>query len=227
MDWGAILTSIGIAGAGMATVAWLTKTLVTHLLQKDLETHKMQFEDTLARQILQLQHSAALELERLRAGLEISRVERELRYQRLAEQQATIIAEVFARLEAMHMAFRSLASSNPILSASGGPPEQAVKALDAYSKFLEYYHPRAIWLRRSTCNAINAILGELGAAYVDLAVDLGPDGRPKDKSQFDAAHKRVMKGVPTARAALDAEFRALLGVEVTGVTSSPEVVGST
>ena len=89
-------------------VAYLSKSLLSLWLSKDLEAHKAR-----------LQSESAREIERLKADLARTNAEHQVRFSRLHEKQACIIAGVFGRLDKVHLAIRDWTQFMRL----GGPPD--------------------------------------------------------------------------------------------------------
>src|SRR4051794_25044227 len=90
-----------------------------------------------------------------------------------------------------------------------------VATTKTFTEFAEYYHPHAIWLDRTTCDAINTIVDELNRNFVHLSFDVNERGYPRDLQGWKDAFDSVTEKIPQARALLEARFRGLLGVELT------------
>ena len=83
-----LVTILGGTVAAVAAVAWLARSLATHLLSKDLERHKAA-----------LQAQSVLELEKLRAELTRRTLEHEVRFRRVDEKdELRFLAELYRRL---------------------------------------------------------------------------------------------------------------------------------
>lgn len=204
MTWPEFFGQITTTGLILAVVGWLARSLGTAWIDRMAENHKAQ-----------LRADSERELAELRSDLEKEATEHRIRFSRVHEKQAGVIAEVFGRLEHLHMAFRQwVAIMKP---ASSDMNDLADKAVEAYQDFQRFYYENAIWLDRQTCDAINEILGKLWDVLVDMTFDVNAKGYPKDGKIMKSAFKTVTQVIPKARGELDRKFRAVLGVKGDGI----------
>jgi uncharacterized membrane protein YheB (UPF0754 family) len=113
-----LLAELGKTALIVAGAAWLARQVINAWLKQRLENHK----DSLARESQQA-------LEQLRSQLRIE----ELRESRLLDQQASIIAEVYAALERLHEALDRLAA--PIMHRGGQALGLRQVAIDRFNDF--------------------------------------------------------------------------------------------
>ena len=78
---------LGGTVAAVAAVAWLARSLTAHILSKDLEHYKVA-----------LQAQNELELEKLRAELARQTLEHEIRFRRVDDKVAEVLADVYRHL---------------------------------------------------------------------------------------------------------------------------------
>lgn len=193
MDIGSIVSAIATPAATAAVAGYLGREIVKAWLGRDLE--------------------------RYRAELQRASTEHQIRFLSLHEHQAEIIAEVFGKLEVTHQAFLRWASPVTI----GGAPDMLnlrQEALGAYNEFVEYYHPKAIWLDPETCTQINAIVTELRGVFFDLGGLIDANGYPQDREAWRTAQASLRTEIPKARGLLDARFRKILAVDERGAQTA-------
>jgi len=183
-DLPSIVAAITIPAGAAAVVAYLGRKIVEAWLSRDLEAFK-----------------AAL----LREGLE-----HQVRFTRLHERQAEIMAEVFSRLETLHQA--CLLWARKMLPRDTETAPFRDRAVEAYKSFVEYYHPKAIWLDVETCTAINAIVAEFSDTLFQLTFDTDEHGFPRNPKAWGESYQRLKESIPKARGLLDTRFRGVLGV---------------
>jgi hypothetical protein len=126
MSWTAVilttlLSVIGSASA-VAVAAYLGKTLVTQLLAKELESYRA---------------SLALDLEKTRHALQLLAAEHATRFERLHERRATVIADVYQRLDSLYRFFRL----DQPLSRTGDLPAEREHALKLVLDLENAYYP--------------------------------------------------------------------------------------
>jgi hypothetical protein len=197
------LEVLGASGAAAAIVIFLGRTIVQQVTSKDLESFK-----------LRLQSQAQVNLERLRAELQQAALEHSIRFSRVHERQAEVISEVFGGLERLHEAF--LHWTRPANTSIEDADMFALgrEAVEAFNSFRDIYYPRAIWLDRETCDAINAVLDTLGSSYWKFVAEHDERGFPRDRRRWLAVWETVSGEIPKARQLLDERFRKVLGVDL-------------
>ena len=211
MDWTSLLATLGSTGIIVAAGAWLLKSLGTLLFAHLGRSHEARLEKGVQAHKDQLALTSEKELLRLRAITDASLAEHRVRFESLHAQQAEVVAEVFAKLEETHLAFRSLVSF--FQPADVDMRSRADDAWKAFQAFQRYYFTHAIWLDRSTCDAINEVLNRFHNAFVDMTLYLEDEGVPRNRERMMKAFNAITEEIPTARRALDEGFRRLLGVE--------------
>ena len=196
-----ILATILATGASAVVLAYLSRTLLRHWLDKDLESYKAN---------LSAEHTRGLEQHK--ASLARVSLEHQVRFTRLHDRRARIIARVYAKLDQVHLAMREWTRTMRI-GQRRDMSKLRDNALTARNDFLEYYWRNAIWLERGICDAINDIIGQLDEPIYDFMVDVDDKGFPNDRKAWLAASEKLTKDVPKARQAIEKRFRAILGVE--------------
>jgi hypothetical protein len=202
LDWTTVLQTLAVSLGGAGTVTVLSQVLAKHLLDKDVEKYRAD-----------LKREGELELARLRSTLEHVAIEHRVRFTRLHEKQAEIVADIFAGLDRLHGAMRDWTSP---IKLGGDPdmPALQAEAMTKYNEFIEYYYPRAIWLDPDTCAAISNIVDGLRTAFYDFVVDTDEKGYPRDRRGWHAVYEKMARDIPAARNLLDVRFRQILGVPV-------------
>lgn len=150
-----VITIIGSSGLCIAALTFLAKSLMTHLLSKDLDEHK-----------LKLDFQSQTELERLRSELTIQLVEHEVRFKRLDEKMADHLSQIYGRLQIF---FKSVADCVVFVSEGEEPhisreykiPLTASKEFWDYFLFNQVYvHPKLSQNIKSFANELDKILNQ-------------------------------------------------------------------
>ena len=91
IDWQEVLTNVfatvGGGGVVLGAAGWLTKKLIDSQLARETEAFK-----------IRLQGDANVEVERLKSSLQMTTLEHQVRFSKLHEKRAEVIAEVYAKL---------------------------------------------------------------------------------------------------------------------------------
>lgn len=192
----------------IAAVAWLARSLTGHFLSKDVESFKQH-----------LQSESDVELERLRHSLRLIASEHEKQIHILQEQRAAVIAQLYEKL----IEFVSAGSSFAALAEWKGEPSKEEKAVilgDKASDFHHYFQIKRIFFSKEVCAKVDAVFQESHAALLTyrswLAMSKNADGQSSVHQKMDEAWSNAwstMKDkVPLLVAAVEEEFRSLLGV---------------
>ena len=205
IDWADILKKLGSTALILGAAAYVAKKLIETWLAHRLDTHKTDLDHALERHKSDLNHVSETALENLRYELRVA----EAQQSRLRARQANIIAGVFARLERFHQALQVLAA--PIRHEDGGPGPLAKAAINSHNEFVHYYHERAIWLDVGTTEQVNAVLALMRRVLQEMDFNLQNEAIA-DRSKWIETYGRLQTEIPQARAALDRQFRTLLGV---------------
>lgn len=195
-----ILATILATVASAVVLAYLSRTLLSHWLDKDVAAYKAS---------LSAEHSR--ELEQYKASLRASN-EHQGRFTRLHDRRARIIARVYAKLDQVHLAVREW--TRTLRTAQRRDMSKLRdNALSARSDFLEYSSRNTIWLDRSICDAIRDIISQLDQPTYDFMIDVDDKGFPNDRKAWLAASEKLTKDIPKAHQVIAGRFRTILGVE--------------
>ncbi|SRR6266566_996813 len=211
--WGDIVKLLGSAAIIVGAAAWVTKKAIDTWLSHRLDTHKSDLDHALEKHKSDLNHASETALENLRYELRVA----EAQQSRLRARQANIVAGVFARLERLHQALQMLAA--PIHHQAGGPGPLVTAAVNAHDEFAHYYHERAIWLEVGITAQVNAVLALMRRVLQEMDFNLQNEAIA-DRNKWIETYGRLNTEIPQARAALDRQFRTLLGVVTPGMPAT-------
>lgn len=168
-----ILKELGIilggTAIGVAALAWLAKSLMTHLLSKDIEQWKAQ-----------LDAQNKLEIEKLRADLAKQALEHEVKYRRVDEKVAEHLAGIYQRLFRF---YESVSNYVAIIEYSNEPPKDAklTTVADANGEFWEYFLPNRIYVPPKLYQEIRKVANKLA----DITKDFSSGLRREEKGIGD------------------------------------------
>ena len=195
-----ILATILATAASALLLAYLSRTLLSHWLDKDLASYKAN---------LSAAHARALE--EYKAAVARASIEHQVRFTRLHDRRARIVARVYAKLDQVHLAMREWTRTMRV-GQRRDMSKLRDSTLSARNDFLEYYSRNAIWLERDICDAIDGIISQLDEPTYNFMVDVDDKGFPNDRKAWLAASEKLTKDVPKVRQAIEKRFRAILGV---------------
>lgn len=208
MDWNMFFTTFAASGVASAAFVFLAKILSKHLLSMDLERFKAELKATNEK-----------ELERLRADLRITAFQQETTFAKLHGKRAEVIAELYARLVAVHGAMQVMLY--PIMHGKEEVEERHRKeAEDATAVFLEYFSAHQIYLEESLCELLRTFARNINrASLVHINIlEARLDGMDTTKNIQGWQH--LDSQVPPIRKEIEATFRKILGLAPSGTTPS-------
>lgn len=85
INWTIVVSALAVSPALFGALAWLTRSLITHFLSRDVERFKSQ--------------------------LQLSTLERQIRFSQLHEKQATVVAQLYQKLLHAKFGFQTLRQS--------------------------------------------------------------------------------------------------------------------
>jgi hypothetical protein len=187
----------------LAAAAWLIKTLVSNRLMQEAEQFK-----------IRLQADANVELEKLRASLQLVATEHQIRFAKLHEQRALIIADLHTRLvHARTAAARFIFGDvrNPEIAA-----ETNAKMLDLFG----FITLNKIYLPEETCALVEQFETTLRKSVISVDVfwtriseysRLSPENQHMQNQVMLEACNLLESRSPAMLEELVREFRVLLG----------------
>jgi hypothetical protein len=203
--WQSLLVAVGGNAALLAVIAYLGRSLIGQFLTKDVEEFKVK-----------LKAESDIAIERLRAELHRTSMEHQVRFSRLHDERAVVLARLHKLLVAAVQKVQSFASFGEL----PGEPDKLQKydtAMMAITNYFGYFDRHRIYLPADLCDALEALAHKLRVPtgkfgfYVRMK---DPTGTAKAEMHraWDAAWQSAEDDVPVLRAAIENEMRKLLGV---------------
>jgi hypothetical protein len=208
IDWEDVLKTVGATVGGgavlLSAAAWLIKALIIDSLARDAKVFETR-----------LKADADLEIERLKNSLQIVAVEHQVRFSKLHEKRAEVIAELYRRLVDTFWDSRQF-----IFQGYTGQPEQQEQYAAVERKTREFFlfiETNRIYLPDRICTLLDKFVN----AVREPVIGVGTYGKIDFPNQqtLEERHKVLIaafnafrEDIPEARRALEMEFRAILGV---------------
>ena len=202
-----LLVTVGGGGVALAAAAWLTKAVVTNRLTRDVE-----------RFTTEVRAKADAEIERLKSTLQMAALEHQVRFSKLHETRAEIIAKLYALLVELQYAGQRYV-------LVGGYESEKLKRDDEFSKtsakvnevFL-FIEEHQIYLSDDVCTLlaefVNTINRAVNGVWIYAKYQGGPANFLQEQGKVLMGAAEAFEGrIPMVRKALRDEFRKLLGVE--------------
>lgn len=204
--WQTILLAFGGNAALLAVLGVLGKSLLDKLIIRDTK----QFESD-------LKAKSDATIEHLKNELQIRTIEHQVRFSRLHEKRASVIAELYGHL------VEALWEAESFLSPMewAGEPNKKEKHQKAMNKLVElyrYFDKHRIYLPPEACASLEALVQNVRSQVTKFGVwvryedyELTGDSHTQKNDAWDSGWDAIKNQVPIARKSLEDEFRTLLG----------------
>lgn len=209
-----LLSSAAVSAFLSGFVIWLTKSWISERLKNSI---KNEYDEKLETHKAQLKAQADVESERLRSQLSIAATEHQVKFSRLHDKRADVIAELYGLLVQAHWEAGSFIS--PV--EFGGEPtkkEKYITAMNAIADFFRFFEKNKIYLPFELCDLLEKFVQTMRqkvigfGVYVNIDEDaFAPQTYQKKHEAWMASWEYFDKEVPLARAALEQELRNILG----------------
>jgi len=206
-----VLTSAAVSVVLSGALVWLTKSWISERLKNSI---KNEYDQKLETHKAQLKAQSEVEIERLRSQLSISAMEHEVRFSRLHEKRAEVIAETYSLLKELYI---RLGDYVKIFEPAGDTPkEQRRKAAgEAHQNFRKYYATRLIFFPKATATKLEDIDLQLVKTFNEFVfgVEMTQGAGGDVMNKWMQILERVSGEIKIALGELEDEFRKLLGDE--------------
>ena len=162
----------------------------------------------------------AKDLEKFKAGLQQAGIEHQIRFSKLHEKRATVLAELYNLLVEAFWHVSEFTSQ--VQFGDPDRKQQYVDALNSVAAYFRFFDQHRIWLPTKLCDPLEDLARQLRAPTIRLGVYLQiahPTEKTLQEQQevWNKAWETVSGDIPKLRSAIEAEFRALLGADRLGV----------
>lgn len=202
--WKELIEVFGISAFILAAVAWVVRSLFLRFLTKDIEKYKND-----------LKREADKEFAKIESQLKIDALTHQIRFSRLHECRAEIIAELYKKIVALESARLCLETEFETEFEREDNSElegKADKFIDKYYEVNEYIENNKIYFPESLSDKLT----DYGTQYFNLSIEIvylsKADNRQtlidnfqKDKEDFRNRNEKI-KNI------IESDFRKLLGV---------------
>jgi hypothetical protein len=197
----------------LAVLGFLGKSILEKLIVRDT----IQFEKD-----LQAKSDAAIE--NLKSELQLKTIEHQVRFSRLHEKRAEVIAELNGYL------VEALWEAESFLSPMewAGEPNKKEKHQQAMNKLVElyrYFDKHRIYLPNEVCTSLEDLIKNVRTQVIKFGVwvnyenyELTNNSKIQKTNAWDSGWDTIKNEIPIARVSLENEFRSLLGA-VTNLTT--------
>lgn len=202
-----VLPTIGITGLIIGAITWLIRSIINQILSQDIEKFKTN-----------LQSDSQQELLRLQSSLQLVQFEHQVRFSKLHERQAEIIAEIYSRLVELHRAAKNFVELS-IFTDNDKNKERIKHLWTVVDNFMDYFEKHEIYFDEKVCSEINKLKMILSGACSNLISFVHFENNFKDKIPFEQIHNEwkrangiMQNDVAQLKLTLQENFRNVLGV---------------
>ena len=151
-------------------------------------------------------------IERLRTDLRQTAFEHEVRFTRLHQTQAEVIADLYGKLVDYHHAGQEF-----LYGGARVDPEKHGAFIAAHHELNRFYERRRIYLPSDLCDRLSGFMSRVNQEVVSKfilkdTIPMGPEERKDFVDDLMKRWKFVTEEMPAVREALVREFRTILGV---------------
>lgn len=204
--WQTVLLAFGGNAALLAVLGALAKSLLEKVITRDTK----QFESD-------LKAKSDATIEHLKSELQLRTIEHQVRFSRLHEKQAVVIAELNGHLAEVLWEAESFLA--PMQWAGEPSPEEKHRtAMNKLAEFFRFFDKHRIYLPVELCSSLQELVLQVRhhvihfgsyVRYADAA--LTDHTRTQKEKAWNDGWDAIKNKVPQARSALEDEFRSLLG----------------
>jgi len=215
--WQTLLLAFGGNALLLAVLGILGKSLLDKLIVRDTK----QFESD-------LKAKSDATIEHLKNELQLNTIEHQVRFSRLHEKRANVIAESYYHLVEMLWEAESFLSPMEWV----GEPKKDEKHRTAMTKLVEFYRyfdKHRIYLPVNICTSLDKLFMEVRSHVIKFGVyvkydDNSINDRTRDEKEkaWNEGWDAIKNQVPLARQQLEDEFRFLLGATVRRTIANQE-----
>lgn len=204
--WETVILAFGGNAVLLMILGWLSKSLLSQLLEKDVEGFKSALQSKVNESSQLLRHS-----------LEKSAIEHQVRFSKLHERRAEVIAELYGLLVQAH---RDMSSFVALVEWTGdlSKKEKYVVAMNAVADFYRFFDKNRIYLPEPVCSKLEEFVLTMREKVIGFGVyvQFNDESMPEHAliqkhDAWSSAWEYFEKKVPEAKSALENEFRGLLG----------------
>jgi len=201
VDWQAVFEAFGGQAALLLAIAYLGKTLISSQLSKETEAFK-----------IKLQGQTDVEIERLKSSLQIAATEHQIKFSKLHDRRARVIAKLYRLL---------LEAADAVQFFAAHPGDKGSIRKEAIERSLGLYRfsqINKIYLPSAVCGLLEnyetTLRHSVGFIRIYMSIeDPNEQTIEQQNKVLQDAWQALEKKIPSIRTELETEFRQMLGVE--------------
>lgn len=204
-----IITALMVSTLGTGLINFIFRTWISERIKNAI---KSEYDQKLETHKAILKSQSDVEIERLKSQLALVGIEHQIRFSKLHEMRANVVADTYEKLKDLH---HKLGEYVQIFEPAGGKPknERRQSAYESHESFRSYFQTKLIFFPKSTADKLEKINQDLVRAFnnftfgVEMAPQMGGNPAEKWMEVFEA----VTGEIKEALGEIEAEFRELLG----------------
>jgi len=153
-----------------------------------------------------------VEVEKLKSNLSVAATERHVKFSKLHEERAAVIAETYSLLKEVHVTVQDYVK---IFEPAGDKPREERReiASKAHSALRKYYPKKIIFLPQSTAEKLEEIDKELVRTFNKFVNTIDLQEGSGNAMEWTEISSKMRGEIKEALGELENEFRKLLGDE--------------
>ena len=208
--WQSLLVAAGGNAAVLLVLGFLGRSLVSSILAQNIEKFKA---------------GLAQNLEKFKADLQQAGIEHQIRFSKLHEKRATVLAELHKRL--VEAFWRVSDFTSQMQFGDSNRNQQCVDALNSVTEYVRFFEQHRIWLPTKLCGPLENFAKQLRDPTIHLGVYLrikNPTEKTLQEQQeaWAKAAETVSGDITKIRSAIEVEFRTLLGADQLTITENEQ-----
>lgn len=204
-----IISAAAVSTTVTGLLVWLFKSWISEQLKNAI---KNEYDEKLETHKAQLKAQSDVEIEKLRSQLNLAASEHEVRFSKLHEKRADVIAVTYSLLKELII---RLADYVKVFEPAGDTPKEQRRdaAAEAHRIFRDYYADKLIFFPKVTASKLEKIDLELVKTFNEFVFRVDNTKVAGKTEKWVEIFKRVEGDIKTALGELEDEFRRLLGDE--------------
>lgn len=204
-----IYIALLVSAFGTGLINWIFRTWISERIKNAI---KSEYDQKLETHKALLRSQSDVETEKLKSQLALVGIEHQIRFSKLHEMRAIVVADTYERLKDLH---HRLGEYVQIFEPAGGKPkdERRELAYKSHEYFRAYFQSKLIFFPKQTADKLEKINHDLVRAFnnftfgVEMAPQMG--GNPAEK--WMEVFEVVTGEIKVALGEIEVEFRELLG----------------
>jgi hypothetical protein len=196
----AVITALGSQALLIAGIAWLTRKIVSHGLDRDLEEFKAK-----------LKSESDREVEHLKNTLEMTALEHRVRFSKLHERRARVIATLYRLITEAEWSARGF------VHVAARNQDRANEAALGVRRLFRYFQLNRLYLPDPVCIIVTSLINKMFGSVSAIQIYFAEAEHPTTQMRLEQNKKMlevipiIETEIPGLKSLLESEFRKLLG----------------